>query len=120
MDILIKDSEIAVLKNLEQIHEDDLEEMDLMWQLTLLSMRAKRFFQKTGKKITINESDTAGYDNAKVECFNYHKMEHFARECRVPKNQENKTKNQETTRRTVNVEDTSSKAMVEIDGASFD
>ncbi|GJX93005.1 hypothetical protein Tco_0347591 [Tanacetum coccineum] len=35
---------------LEQIHEDDLEEMDL-------------------KKITINESDIAGYDKSKVECF---------------------------------------------------
>nr|GFC65471.1 hypothetical protein [Tanacetum cinerariifolium] len=47
-------------------------------------------------------------------------MENFARECRVPRNQENITRNQETTRRIVNVEDTSSKAMVEIDGASFD
>nr|GEU65953.1 ribonuclease H-like domain-containing protein [Tanacetum cinerariifolium] len=76
--------------------------------------------QETGKKITINGSDTAGYDKAKVECFNCHKMGHFSRECRVPRNQENKTKNQETTRRTVNVEDTSSKVMVEIDGPGFD
>nr|GEU65367.1 hypothetical protein [Tanacetum cinerariifolium] len=28
--------------NLEQIHEDDLEEIDLKWQLALLSMRARR------------------------------------------------------------------------------
>nr|GEW42207.1 retrovirus-related Pol polyprotein from transposon TNT 1-94 [Tanacetum cinerariifolium] len=85
-------------EDLEQIHEDVLEEMDLKWQLALLSMRAKRFFQKTGKKITINGSDTAGYDKSK----------------------ENRTRNQETTRKTVNVEDTSSKVMVEIDGAGFD
>ncbi|GJU86758.1 ribonuclease H-like domain-containing protein [Tanacetum coccineum] len=109
-----------VHEDLEQIHEDDLEEMDLKWQLALLSMRAKRFFQKTGKKITINESDTAGYDKAKVECFNCHKMGHFTRECRVPRNQENRTRNQETTRRTMNVEDTSSKEMVAIDGDGFD
>nr|GEW88650.1 putative ribonuclease H-like domain-containing protein [Tanacetum cinerariifolium] len=83
-------------------------------------MRAKRFFQKTGKKITINGSDTSGYDKAKVECFNIHKMGHFAKECRVSRNQENITRNQETTRRTMNVEDTSSKEMVEIDGAGFD
>ncbi|GKG10305.1 hypothetical protein Tco_0339051, partial [Tanacetum coccineum] len=52
--------------DLEQIHEDDLEEMDLKWQLALLSMRIRRFFQKTGRKITINRSDTAGYDKSKV------------------------------------------------------
>nr|GEV17625.1 hypothetical protein [Tanacetum cinerariifolium] len=107
-------------RNLEQIHEDDLEEIDLKWQLALLSMRAKRFFQKTGKKITINGSDITGYDKSKVECFNCHKMRHFARECRVPRNQENRTRNQETTRRTMNVEDISSKAMVAIDRAGFD
>nr|GEV46873.1 hypothetical protein [Tanacetum cinerariifolium] len=66
----------------------------------------------TGKKITINGSDIAGYEKSKVECFHCHKMGHFARECRVPRNQENINKNQETTKRTVNVEDTSSKAMV--------
>nr|GEV19805.1 hypothetical protein [Tanacetum cinerariifolium] len=108
-----------VHEDLEQIHEDDLEEIDLKWQLALLSIRAKRFFQKTGKKITINGSDIAGYDKSKVECFNCHKMGHFSRECRVPRNQENKTRNQETIRKTVNVEDTSSKAMVAIDGAEF-
>ncbi|GJZ36672.1 putative ribonuclease H-like domain-containing protein, partial [Tanacetum coccineum] len=75
--------------DLEQIHEDDLEEMDLKWQLALLSMRTRKFFQKTGRMITINGSDTAGYDKLKVECFNCHKLRHFARECRGPRNQDN-------------------------------
>nr|GEV75544.1 hypothetical protein [Tanacetum cinerariifolium]GEV82605.1 hypothetical protein [Tanacetum cinerariifolium] len=52
-----------------------------------------RLQKLTVKKITINGSDTAGYDKAK------------------------ESRNQ---RWTVNVEDTSSKAMVEIDGGSFD
>ncbi|GJY02813.1 putative ribonuclease H-like domain-containing protein [Tanacetum coccineum] len=72
-------------QELEQIHEDELEAMDLKWQLSLLSMRAKRYYQRTCKKIFINTNDTTGYDKSKVECFNYHKMRHFARECRAPR-----------------------------------
>ncbi|GKF17905.1 ribonuclease H-like domain-containing protein [Tanacetum coccineum] len=76
--------------------------------------------QKTGRNITINGSDTAGYDKSKVECFNYHKIGHFVRECRGPRNQDNRNRNQDSSRRTVNVEEISSKAMLAIDGAGFD
>nr|GEZ01562.1 hypothetical protein [Tanacetum cinerariifolium] len=71
-------------------------------------------------KITINGSDTAGYDKSKVECFNFHKLGHFARECRPPRNQDSRNKNKDSSRRTVNVEETASKAMMAIDGAGFD
>ncbi|GJW04649.1 hypothetical protein Tco_1563505 [Tanacetum coccineum] len=53
------------LLDLEQIHEDDLEEMDLEWQLALPSMGTRKFFQKTGRKITINGIDTAGNEKSK-------------------------------------------------------
>nr|GEY92871.1 uncharacterized mitochondrial protein AtMg00810-like [Tanacetum cinerariifolium] len=109
-----------VHEDLEQIHKDDWEEMDLKWQLALLSMRARRYFQRTGKKITINGSVTVGYDKTKVECFNCHKMRHFTRECRSPRNQESRPKNQDNLKKTVNMEDTSSKAMMAINGAGFD
>ncbi|GJW29518.1 retrovirus-related pol polyprotein from transposon TNT 1-94 [Tanacetum coccineum] len=73
-------------QDLEQIHEDDLEAMDLKWQLS--RMRAKRYYQMTSKKNFINANDTVGYDKYNVECFNCHKMGHFARECRASRNKE--------------------------------
>ncbi|GJR78821.1 ribonuclease H-like domain-containing protein [Tanacetum coccineum] len=49
-------------------NNDDLEEMDLKWNMALLSMRARKFYQRTGRKIIIDGSSTAGYDKSKVEC----------------------------------------------------
>ncbi|GJS25009.1 hypothetical protein Tco_0453641 [Tanacetum coccineum] len=66
--------------NLTNPYEDDLEEIDLKWQLALLSMRAKRSLR----------------------------------------NQESRPRNQDSSKRTVNVEDTSFNAMVAIDGTGFD
>ncbi|GJZ71879.1 ribonuclease H-like domain-containing protein [Tanacetum coccineum] len=40
--------------NLEQIDTDDLEEMDLKWQVAMLTMRVKRFLKKTGKNLNLN------------------------------------------------------------------
>nr|GFC08313.1 hypothetical protein [Tanacetum cinerariifolium] len=62
------------------IDEDDMEEMDIKWNMVLLSMRADKFWQKTGKKISIQGSDVTWFDKSKVECFNCHKMGHFVRE----------------------------------------
>ncbi|GJR33071.1 putative ribonuclease H-like domain-containing protein [Tanacetum coccineum] len=106
-------------QDLEQIHEDDLEAMDLKWQLSLLSVRAKKYYQKTGKKIFINGNDIAGYDKSKVECYNCHKLGHFAREYRAPRSKESQFRNQDNTRKQRNNEDTS-KAMLAIDGVGFD
>nr|GEY65042.1 ribonuclease H-like domain-containing protein [Tanacetum cinerariifolium] len=41
---------------LEQIHPDDMEEMDLRWQMAMLTMRARRFLKKIGRKLIVNGS----------------------------------------------------------------
>ncbi|GJW24613.1 putative ribonuclease H-like domain-containing protein [Tanacetum coccineum] len=61
-----------VHEDLEQIYEDDLEEMDLKWQLAVLSIRTRK----------------------------------------GPRNQDNMSGNQDNSRRTINVKEISSKAML--------
>nr|GFC98790.1 ribonuclease H-like domain-containing protein [Tanacetum cinerariifolium] len=56
------------LYNHLKIDEDDMEEIDIKWNMALLSMRAEKFWKRTGKKISIQGSDVAGFDKSKVEC----------------------------------------------------
>ncbi|KAJ0495804.1 putative transcription factor interactor and regulator CCHC(Zn) family [Helianthus annuus] len=65
-----------------QIHPDDLEEMNLQWQMAMISRRVKRFMNKTGRKFV---RKSVGFDKTKVRCFNYQSYGHFARECQRPK-----------------------------------
>nr|GFB60477.1 hypothetical protein [Tanacetum cinerariifolium] len=92
--------------------------MDIKWNMALLSMRADKFWKRTGKKISIQGSDVAGFDKSKVECFNFHKMGHFAREYRAPRSQERRRK--ESYRQGSNAEEKSSKALMAIDGIGWD
>ncbi|GJX67564.1 ribonuclease H-like domain-containing protein [Tanacetum coccineum] len=78
-----------IYKDLQQIHPDAMEEMDLRWQMAMLNMRSK------------------------VEYYNSQKRGHFARECRALRNQDNK--NKESSRRSVPVETSTSTAMVSCD-----
>ncbi|GKB55660.1 hypothetical protein Tco_0911846 [Tanacetum coccineum] len=79
---------LLVYEDLQQIHPDDLEEMDLRWNIAMLTMRAKRFLKNTRRKLDMANKE-------RIE---------------APSNQD--SKNKEPTRRTVPVEETTSNALV--------
>ncbi|GKF32606.1 ribonuclease H-like domain-containing protein, partial [Tanacetum coccineum] len=73
-------------------YTDDLEDMDLKWQVAMLTMGVKRFLKKTGRNLNFNGKETIRFDKTKVECYNCHKRGHFARECRAQRNQGNRNR----------------------------
>nr|GEX81541.1 hypothetical protein [Tanacetum cinerariifolium] len=95
-------------KDLKQIDADDLKEMDLKWQIAMLTMRARRFLQRTERNLGGNGTITIGFDMSKVECYNCHRRGHFAKDYRSPRDNRNK----DTPRRTVPVEAFNSNALV--------
>nr|GEW77152.1 hypothetical protein [Tanacetum cinerariifolium] len=101
-------------EDINQIDEDDMEDMDIKWNMTLLSMRADKFWKKTGKKISIQGSNVAGFDKSKVECFNCHKMGHFSRECKAPRSQDRGRR--DNYRQGSKAEEQAPKALMAIDG----
>ncbi|GJT70431.1 putative ribonuclease H-like domain-containing protein [Tanacetum coccineum] len=100
-------------EDLKQLNPDDLEEMDLQWEMTMLTIRARRFIKITWKKLDIN-GQRVGFEKSKVECFNCHKHGHFARECRFLRNQEYKGRENNT--RTIAVETPTQNALIARDG----
>nr|GEV84831.1 hypothetical protein [Tanacetum cinerariifolium] len=108
------------------INDDGMEEMDLKWQVAMISMRIKKFLKRTGRKLQFDTKDPVGFDKTKVECFNCHKIKHFARDCRAKENQDsrrrddgyNGNKARDNGRRLAYKDD--SKALVTIDGEDID
>nr|GEV33314.1 putative ribonuclease H-like domain-containing protein [Tanacetum cinerariifolium] len=102
----------AYFTNIDNLN--NIEEMDLRWQMAMLTIRARKFLKKTRRKLTVNGNETIGFDKSNVECYNCHKRRYFARECRAPRNQDNKHK--ESSKRSVYVETSISTALVSYDG----
>ncbi|GJX53971.1 putative ribonuclease H-like domain-containing protein [Tanacetum coccineum] len=77
----------------------------------------------THRKLQFDAKEPVGFDKTKVECYNCHKTGHFARECRIKGNQDNRRRDAWNSgtkdgSRTGKKED--SKALVTIDGEGVD
>nr|GEV06300.1 hypothetical protein [Tanacetum cinerariifolium] len=94
--------------------------------VAMMSMRKKKFHKRTGRKLQFDTKDPVGFDKTKMECFNCHKIGHFARDCRAKRNQDNRrldaryngNKTRDNGRRPAYQDD--SKALVTIDGEDID
>ncbi|GJS90529.1 ribonuclease H-like domain-containing protein [Tanacetum coccineum] len=54
-------------EDLEQVDEFDLEEMDLKWQVAMISMRLKKFYKNTGRKLQFDAKEPVGFDKTKYK-----------------------------------------------------
>nr|GEV35522.1 putative ribonuclease H-like domain-containing protein [Tanacetum cinerariifolium] len=61
----------------------NLEEMDLKWQIAMLSVRVHKFEQKARRKIEFDKKEYARFNKKKVRCYKCQQRGHFARECRA-------------------------------------
>nr|GEU80358.1 hypothetical protein [Tanacetum cinerariifolium] len=98
----------SILPNVDHLNADDLEEIDLKWQMAMLTMRVRRFLQRTRRNLGANGTTAIGFDMSKVKCYNFHRRCHFVREYRSPRN----TRNKDTQRRTNPVETSTYNALV--------
>ncbi|GJX90752.1 ribonuclease H-like domain-containing protein, partial [Tanacetum coccineum] len=68
-------------EDFDQIGKLNLEELDIKWQMAMLSVRINRFEKKAGRKFKFNNKDVARFDKKKVRCYQCSELGHFAREC---------------------------------------
>nr|GEY51800.1 hypothetical protein [Tanacetum cinerariifolium] len=52
-------------EDLKRIDPDDLEEMDLKWQMAMLTIRARRFLQKIGRNLGVKGIEIISFDKKK-------------------------------------------------------
>ncbi|GJV07302.1 hypothetical protein Tco_1344958 [Tanacetum coccineum] len=55
--------------------------------VAMLTVRVQRFIQKIGRNLDFKGKQLVTFEKSKVECYNYHRNGHFAKECKSGRNQ---------------------------------
>nr|GEX80921.1 hypothetical protein [Tanacetum cinerariifolium] len=111
---------VMVLVDMIGVIRQRKDQIKHLWlsHLQVLTQRARRFLKRIERKLTVSGNETISFDKSNMECYNCHKREHFARECRALRNQDNKHK--EISRRSVPMKTSNSIALVSCDGLGGD
>ncbi|MFS7969069.1 putative transcription factor interactor and regulator CCHC(Zn) family [Helianthus anomalus] len=70
--------EMLTAEDMYQVDPYDMDEMDFKWQMAMITLRLKKFQDKTGKHLGLAK---AGFDKSKLRCYNCKSLGHFKREC---------------------------------------
>ncbi|KAI3815556.1 hypothetical protein L1987_15227 [Smallanthus sonchifolius] len=72
----------TIEEDFNQVDPNDMEDMDIQWNMAMLLRKAKRFLNITGRKfIGGHPNAKVGFDKSKAKCYKCLNYGHFAREC---------------------------------------
>ncbi|GJZ19619.1 putative ribonuclease H-like domain-containing protein [Tanacetum coccineum] len=92
-----------------------MEEIDIRWQVAMITARIRKFMRKTGRPIDLKPKNGITFDKSKIECFNCQKLGFLFARWSVVFDNIRKTKQMVSGKGIVPIEDSNSKALVATD-----
>ncbi|GJX25048.1 retrovirus-related pol polyprotein from transposon TNT 1-94 [Tanacetum coccineum] len=93
-------------------HSDEIiyamEEIDIRWQVAMITARIRKFMRKTGRPIDLKPKNGITFDKSKIECLTVAKLVIFPREFRFTNTHENRSNGRQE-KRILAIEDSNSK-----------